>query len=88
MILGKSNNGRASLVEQGMNGLAIIKGDWKYIAPSNGALLMKDKNMETGNSQKPLLFNLKDDIGETKNLAVENPEKVKELSKLLEEIKL
>jgi arylsulfatase A-like enzyme len=85
--LGKSPNGRTSLVEQGLGGLAIISGDWKYIAPSNGPGLMRDKNMETGNSKGPQLYNLKEDIGETKNLASVYPDKVLELSKLLEETK-
>lgn len=86
-LLGKSGNGRNHLIVQGMSdGLAIIKEDWKYIPPSNGSPLMKDKNMETGNSKLPQLYNLKKDIGETKNLALENPEKIKELSQLLEQI--
>lgn len=88
VMLGKSDIGRTSLVEQGMNGLAIIKGDWKYIAPSDGPPLMKEKNMETGNSKKPQLYNLKEDIGETKNLSTKYPEKVLELAKLLEETKI
>jgi len=87
VLLGKSRKGRTSLVEQGLTGLAIIDGDWKYIAPSNGPPLMKDKNMETGNAKGPQLYNLKDDIGETKNLAAQYPEKVMALSKLLDDTK-
>ena len=87
VLLGKSVTGRNSLVVQGMNdGLSIIKEDWKYIAPSNGSPLMKDKNMETGNSKLPQLYNLKKDMGETKNLASEYPDKLKELSLLLDQI--
>ncbi len=85
-LLGKSKTGRTSVVEQG-NGLAIIKGDWKYIAPSAGPALIKAKNMKTGNSPDPQLYNLKDDIGERNNLATKYPDKVKELSELLECIK-
>ena len=87
VLLGKSDKGRTSLVEQGLFGLAIIKGDWKYIEPTNGPVLLKEKNMETGNSKGPQLYNLKEDIGETKNLASQYPEKVAELAKLLEETK-
>lgn len=85
-LLGKFNTGRSSLVEQG-NGLAILKGNWKYIAPSAGAPLMKEKNMETGNSPEPQLYDLKTDIGEKNNVAAQYPAKVKELAALLEAIK-
>lgn len=48
---------------------AIRKGDWKLI--------------EFYESNSFELYNLKNDIGESQNLADKNPEKVKELSKLL-----
>jgi len=48
---------------------AVRKGDWKLI------YYHIDQRME--------LFNLKDDIGETKNLVVENPEKLKDLANSL-----
>jgi hypothetical protein len=40
-----------------------------------------------GNYPEPQLYNLKDDLGETKNIAKENPEKLKELEELLQKIK-
>ena len=67
--------------------LSTIKGDWKYLAPSNGPAVMRDKNMETGNSKLPQLYNIKKDIGESTNLAPRYPEKVAELADLLSEIK-
>ena len=53
---------------------AVRQGDWKYL-----------RTYKTGDSDKynSFLFNLKDDIGETRNLATERPEKVKALAKLL-----
>nr|WP_294901332.1 arylsulfatase [uncultured Pedobacter sp.] len=87
VILGKSKIGRDHLVEQGLfKGLALIKGDWKYIAPSNGPAIMRDKNMETGNSKLPQLYNIKKDIGESTNLAPRYPEKAAELDELLKDI--
>lgn len=86
VLLGKSQEGRSSLVEQGMMGLAVIQGDWKYIPPHPGMATMKDKNMETGNAAVPQLYNIKTDNGEKNNLASKYPEKVKELSQLLEKI--
>ena len=67
---------RDSLVHQsGGNALAVRKGDWKLI-PNAG----KKKS-------GPELFNLKDDLGETKNLAAAQPETVKELATLLKSIR-
>ncbi|OWK46494.1 sulfatase family protein [Fimbriiglobus ruber] len=64
---------RESLIMQSGGGaLAIRKGPWKLI-PETG------KKVKGG----PELYNLADDIGETKNLAAENPDRVKELTALL-----
>ncbi len=87
-LLNKSNQSRDYVIEQSINStLSILVGDWKYIEPSKGAKINKDTNTELGNSPQPQLYNLKDDIGETKNLAGENPGKLKELSSLLEQVK-
>lgn len=85
-LLGKSDSGRTSFIEQGITGFAIIQGDWKYIPPSSGGAIMKDKNIETANSPLPQLYNLKTDGSELKNLAKQYPEKVKELAQLLANI--
>ena len=85
-LLGKSKTGRKSLVEQGQ-GLALIKGKWKYIEPSDGPAIMLSKNIELGNNPAPQLYNLKNDIGERNNIATKYPTIVKEMAKLLESIK-
>lgn len=85
-FLGKSNTGRSVLVEQGST-LAIIKDDWKYISPSNGIAYDKQTGIETGNLSSPQLYNLKEDVGEKNNLAVQYPEKVKEMAALLDNIR-
>jgi hypothetical protein len=41
-----------------------------------------------GNSTAAQLYNLKTDIGEKKNLAAENPERVRELAEQLKAFKL
>jgi arylsulfatase A-like enzyme len=70
---------RESLVVQGGNvALAVRKGPWKLI-PDAG----KKKKDVAG----PQLFNLADDLAETKNLAAEKPEVVKELSVLLAKVR-
>ena len=86
-LLGKSKVDRDHFVHQGSSTLSLIKGDWKYIAPKNGAKISKFTNIEMGNDPEPQLYNLKDDLGETKNLAKENPAKLKEMEALFQKIK-
>ncbi len=90
VLLGKSDKGRTVLVEQGGNvlgkggTLGIIQNDWKFIPANDGISFDALVAIETGNSTEPQLYNLKDDVGEKNNLAKKYPEKVAELSKLLE----
>jgi arylsulfatase A-like enzyme len=73
---------RDHLVEHG-NVLAIRKGPWKYI-PGKA---VGGKGRATRAPAEPELYNLADDIGETKNVADDHPEIVKELSDLLTEVR-
>ena len=85
VLLGKSDKGREWIVEH--NGTwSIIKGDWKYIYPSNRPAYNKSTNTELGNNPEPQLYNLSSDLGEKKNLATQYPDKVKELEELLQKI--
>jgi arylsulfatase A-like enzyme len=86
-LLGKSEINRNHFVHQGNSTMALISGDWKYIVPKNGPKISKFTNIEMGNDTEPQLYNLKDDLGETNNLATQFPEKLKELETLLEKIK-
>jgi arylsulfatase A-like enzyme len=72
-LLGLSKTGRDALVENA-NGLRVDS--WKLIEPGP-----KDKN------GKAKLFNLADDLGETKDIAGQQPEKVAELTKKLKQIR-
>jgi arylsulfatase A-like enzyme len=85
-LLGKANHGREVLVQQG-GAFSIVKSNWKYIEPNSGEAFNKLTGIETGNSPAPQLYDLNKDIGEKNNLAEKYPEKVKELSALLEKIK-
>lgn len=87
ILMGKSNIGRNVLVEQGLQSLAVVEGDWKYIEPGNAPRMDTLTNIELGNSKIPQLYNLKDDIGEKNNLAEKYPARVKELEALLQSIK-
>ncbi|HVJ79704.1 MAG TPA: arylsulfatase [Planctomycetia bacterium] len=68
---------REHLVMQG-NPIAIRRGDWKFIPGGQGP---------KGRPRMAELFNLRDDLGESKNVAASNPEKVKELAALLHEVR-
>lgn len=84
-LLGKSGHGRECLVEEG-NGLAIVKGKWKYIPPSGGPKTDRTVNIELGNDTAPQLYDLSKDLGETDNVAKDHPDLVKELDALLQKI--
>ena len=86
-LLGKDPAGRSYIIQQGINTMAIVKGDWKYIVPGKGAKIAWQTGNETGCDPEPQLYNLSEDIGEKNNLAAVHPDIVKELDTLLQEIK-
>jgi len=56
--------------------LMVREGPWKLIpSPPQAA------------AQRPELYNLADDIGETKNLAAQHPDQVKRLTELLRQVR-
>lgn len=64
---------------------AVRKGSWKLIARATGnGAFAKSSPVEPATPM--LLYNLADDLGETKNLAAEMPEKVAEMKALLEKL--
>ena len=85
-LSGKSTTGRDYLVEEAEM-LSIVHNKWKYIEPHPGVPLRTKENIETGNNEKPQLYDLTNDIGETKNLAAQHPDIVKQLAEKLESIK-
>ncbi|TRX49038.1 arylsulfatase [Fulvivirga sp. M361] len=87
LLLGNSDKGRESLVIEANTRTAFKKGDWVMIPPYNGEAIAKDVNIELGNSENFMLFNLKDDPGQLNNLADSNPAKLKELKKEFYEIR-
>jgi arylsulfatase A-like enzyme len=76
-LLGESQDGRELLVEQGRN-IALRQKNWKYIEPAK---------QSAGGVARAQLYNLDEDLAEQRNLARERPEKVKELSSVLERIR-
>ena len=87
-LLGKSKAGRDWIVEQASaNKLSIIKGNWKFIEPGQGAKIQVNTNTETGNDPLPQLYNLETDIGEKNNVALQHTLIVSELTELLKKIR-
>ena len=82
-LLGNSKQGRKYVIESA-HSLSVSDGEWKYIEPSNASRYNSWVNIELGNDTIPQLYNLKNDIGETNNLYLSNPEKLAELKNILE----
>ncbi len=78
-LLGQSQQGRESLVEQGIgdNNLALIHGDWKYIPPQS----LSPKERQT--SPEGLLYNLKTDLSEQYNIASQHPDVLRKMERTL-----
>jgi len=85
-LLGESPNGRKLLVEEA-GSLALRDAHWKYIAPNNGEKYNQFTGTELGNDREPQLYNLADDIGETKNVAAVDPERARRMSATLDKIR-
>lgn len=78
------NAGREYLVEQGGT-LSLRKGPWKLIPARPGGGKGKKPGKRPPATHE--LYHLADDIGETKNLAAERPDVVKEMLAKLDEIR-
>ena len=76
------------IVQQNLNNtLAIVKGQWKYIEPSDAPAIEYWTRMELGNDRQPQLYDLSSDPSEKNNVAKLHPEAVRELSELLKSVK-
>ena len=79
-LLGKTQTGRESLVEQGSNALGLRIGNWKYIE------MIKPRGAKTAPVAKFSLYDLENDPGEKTNLSESNPQKTAEMKAVLEKI--
>jgi arylsulfatase A-like enzyme len=89
VLIGKNHKGRNGLVQEAIQGvLNYVSADgYKYIPASNGAAKVPwGPDIETGFSKEEQLYNIKKDVGERHNLAVQYPQKVKEMGEELQQI--
>jgi arylsulfatase A-like enzyme len=86
-LLGKSTTGREEVVEHARM-LALRRGDWKYIEPSQGPAFSPQTKTELGADPGGLLFNLSLDPGETNNLAKTEGRALQEMAARLEQIRV
>ena len=82
-LLGDSPTARITLIEHA-GGLAVRQGNWKFIPRRPGAKRNANTDTETGNDPEVQLYDLSMDLGERENLAGKHPDKVRELTSILE----
>ncbi len=87
VFLGKSKEGRSELVLEATSRTSLRTGDWALIPPHKGPAVNTWVNIELGNDLEWQLYNVKNDISQQKNVAKENPEKLKELIAIFESIR-
>ncbi len=85
VFLGKSSKGREALVFEATGRTGYRKGDWVMIPPYKGPAV-NWVDLDTGNSKKIQLYNIKEDPGQRNNVAEEYPEKLDELIKEYESV--
>jgi arylsulfatase A-like enzyme len=86
-LVGESPAGREYVVLQGAGGLALRRGNWKFIPPSRGLKRNASTNIELGNDTEPQLYDLASDLGEQRNLAAAHPDRVQALGAELESLR-
>ena len=92
-IRGESKSARDTVVHNtNANDYALRHGDWVLIAAKTGAVSkvpvwFDETSGYTMNTLPGELYNLRDDLGQKNNLYGQNPERVKELGALLEQLR-
>ncbi len=79
VFLGISDEGRKELVLEAIKRTALRQGDWVMIPPYPGRKINPNVNIELGNGDDFLLYNLKEDSSQQRNLAGEHPEKLRDM---------
>jgi arylsulfatase A-like enzyme len=85
-LLGDKASAREHLVEHA-GSLSLVEGDWKLIAPSDGARMDNNTHTELGNAREAQLYDLAKDIGEKNDVAAQHPERVRVMTETLDRIR-
>lgn len=86
-LLGESEQGRHELVVEGTKAKTVLRQEnWVFIGPHPGPEINKNTNTETGNSPEPQLYDLAEDLGQIRNLALEHGKMTKQMAARLNEI--
>jgi hypothetical protein len=67
--------------------LSIRQGPWKLIEAGNGPRVFANTNTETGQAGQVQLYNLDEDLGETNNVSVQHPQRVRQMHALFDGIR-
>nr|WP_319273195.1 arylsulfatase [uncultured Draconibacterium sp.] len=86
VLMGTSTEGREHLVLEASTRTAYRQGNWLMIPPYSGPAVASNVNIELGNSPEYQLYDLSDDLGQQKNLAESNSEKLNEMIRYFKEI--
>ncbi|MDN3618103.1 arylsulfatase [Polaribacter undariae] len=86
-FIGDADKGRDHLLIEANSKTALRSGDWLMIPPYKGWEFNKKVNTDLGVLPKLQLYNLKEDVGQQKNLAETNPEKLAEMIQVYESLR-
>ncbi len=86
-LLGKDLKGRDYVIENAMT-FSVTDGEWKYIVPCRWSPYFELTRTESGNSLEQQLYNLKEDIGERKNVSSQYPDKISYFRNILRKEKV
>lgn len=83
LLMGSNETPRKEFLHYASNGTlqGLRQGDYKLLIRKPG-----NRKRQPSEKAKTMLFNLKDDLGEQKNLATEKPEMVAQLTARMEEL--
>ncbi|MGC9455212.1 MAG: sulfatase family protein [Phycisphaerae bacterium] len=85
--LGEDAAGREELVVEGTTRKTVLRqGDWTMIPPYDGPFIHPNTKVELGNMDEPQLYDLSQDIGQIRNLAAEQPDRVEKMQARLDAI--
>lgn len=87
VLLGKSSEGRKSVILEATTRTALRSGDYVLIPPYKGPAKNEEVNIELGNNPEFQLYNVKIDPGQRKNIASEEPELLQKLIQEFEAIR-